>query len=152
MEFTITAVAADVADGLRADIEAGRVPAQRRVHEDRGAPCRQCLRVNEPGEAMLLFTYQPFRGDSPYAVPSPVFLHAEPCATHVGGELPAFVREGGLRAVRSYDAAHAIHEGEAVPAEEVASTIERLLDDKCAAYVHVHCAVNGCFTFRADRV
>ena len=144
-------MAADVADGLRAGIEAGRLPAERRVHEDRGAPCRQCLRVNEPGEEMLLLTYQPFRGESAYAVPSPVSLHAEPCPTYVGRNLPAFVREGGLRAVRSYDAAHAIHEGEVVPAEKVTSTIERLLDDERAAYVHVHCAVNGCFTFRADR-
>ncbi|HEX4905565.1 MAG TPA: DUF1203 domain-containing protein [Acidimicrobiales bacterium] len=151
MDFTISGVTSAVADGLRADIEAGRVPAERRVHEDRGAPCRQCLRVNEPGETMLLFTFQPFRGESPYAVPSPVFLHAEPCSTYVGRELPAFVREGGLRAIRSYDAAHAIHDGEVVPAEKVASTIERLLDDERAAYVHVHCAVNGCFTFRADR-
>ena len=152
MDFTITAMASDVADGLRADIEAGRLPARRRVHEDRGAPCRHCLRVNEPGEEMLLFTDQPFLGDSPYAVPSPVFLHAQPCSTAVGGEVPAFVREGGLRAVRSYDAAHAIHEGEVVAADKLASTIERLLDDERAAYVHVHCAVNGCFTFRADRV
>ena len=59
---------------------------------------------------------------------------------------------GGLRAVRSYDTAHAIHEGEVVAADKLASTIERLLDDERAAYVHVHCAVNGCFTFRADRI
>ena len=151
MDFTITAMASDVADRLRADISAGLVPAQRRVHEEAGAPCRQCLRVNDPGEEMLLFTYQPFLGDSPYAVPSPVFLHAMPCATYAGSALPAFVRKGGLRAIRSYDAGHAIHEGEVVPADKVESVISRMLDDERAEYVHVHCAVNGCFTFRADR-
>jgi hypothetical protein len=101
---------------------------------------------------MLLFTYQPFVGESAYAVPSPVFLHADPCVRHdPAGGIPAFVEEGGLRAVRSYDRGHAIVDGEVTPGAGVAATIDRLLLEERADYVHVHCATYGCFTFRADR-
>ena len=151
MDLTITAPSAATADALRADVAADVLAAQRVVLTERDAPCRQCLQLGEPGEEMLLLTYQPFRGESPYAVPSPVFLHAEPCDTYAASDLPAFVRDGGLRAIRSYDADHAIVEGAVVSPAEIVSTIGRLLDHERAAYVHVHCAVNGCFTFRADR-
>ncbi len=151
MDVTITAIDPATADALRADVAAGRLPAQRRTLTEADAPCRQCLQLGEPGEEMLLLTYQPFRGASPYAVPSPIFLHARPCATYDERDLPAFVRDGGPRAVRSYDDEHAIVDGAVADAGNVMATIGMLLHHDRAAYVHVHCAVNGCFTFRADR-
>lgn len=151
MDVTITAIDPVTADALRAGVAAGRLPAQRRILTEAVAPCRQCLRLGAPGEEMLLLTYQPFRGESAYAVPSPIFLHAEPCDTYAASDLPAFVRDGGLRAIRSYDAGHAIVDGAVVAPAEILGAIGRLLDDERSEYVHVHCAVNGCFTFRADR-
>ena len=151
MDFTITAMTTATADACRADFAAGRLPGRRVVLDEPGAPCRHCLRPGETGEEMLLFTYQPFVGDSPYAVPSPIYLHAEPCARHdpMSG-VPELARVG-LRAVRSYDAAHELLEGEVVDGNDIESMITRLLADDRAAYLHVHSATAGCFTCRVDR-
>ena len=65
----------EAGEELRRRITDGRLSARRVVLDEPGAPCRQCLQPGTVGEEMLLFTYQPFRGDSPYAVPSPIFLH-----------------------------------------------------------------------------
>jgi hypothetical protein len=149
MDIAIRPIDDETGARLRADIEAGTVPAEERVGA--GMPCRQCLRLSEHGETMHLLTYQPFTGSSPYAVPSPVFLHAEPCRAHEPTSVPAFVRTGGLRTVRSYDERHAIVDGAVVEGADVERAIADLLADDRAAYVHAHCAVNGCFTFRAER-
>jgi hypothetical protein len=151
MDFTITPVDTDTATALRMDIAGGRVAAERVVLDEPGAPCRQCLRPGEVGELMVLFTYQPFRGDSPYAVPSPIYLHADPCTSYDRvTEVPPIARPG-LRTVRSYDAGHRLLDGEVVPGAEIEATIGQLLDDDRAAYLHVHSATAGCFTCRVDR-
>jgi hypothetical protein len=149
MELTITPITDDAAAGLRADIEAGRIPAKHRTGA--GMPCRQCLRPTSDGESAYLFTYQPFLGTSPYTVPSPIFLHVEPCGAHDRHRIPTFVEQGDLRTLRSYSERHAIVEGKVVAGTEVERTIADLFEDDRASYVHVHDAVNGCFTFRADR-
>lgn len=150
MDFVLTPIDDATAATVRADIAGRRIPAETRTGT--GMPCRQCLRpTTRDDEAAYLFTYQPFTGTSPYTVPSPVFLHVEPCASHDPGQLPAFVVDGGLRTVRSYDSNHAIVDGAVVTGADVESAIATLLVDDRAAYVHAHCAVNGCFTFRADR-
>src|SRR5689334_12623627 len=43
-------------------------------------PCRRCLRDAEPGERLVLLSYDPFLGDSPYRQAGPIFVHAEPCS------------------------------------------------------------------------
>lgn len=151
MDFTITAMSTTTAEALRDDIAESRMAARRMVLDEPGAPCRHCLQPGDVGEEMLLFTYQPFQGSSPYAVPSPVFLHADPCSRYrASSEIPALVRSG-LRAVRSYDAAHDLIDGDVVPGTGIESLIERLLLDDRAEYLHVYSGSAGCFTCRVDR-
>ena len=149
MDIVITAMPTEAADRVRAQPDARRVT----VGPDHdGGPCRHCLRLGRPGETLLLVTYKPFAGDSPYAVPSPVFVHADHCDRYAEvDEVPAFARDGGLRSVRAYDARHDLVDGDVVAGIEIASTAERLLKDERVAYLHAHAAVEGCFTFRIDR-
>jgi hypothetical protein len=151
MDFVITPMPTPTAEQLRADVGAGRRPATRVALDGPGGPCRHCLRLGAAGEELLLLTYQPFLGEGPYAVPSPIFLHAEPCARYsASDEIPPFARDG-LRAARSYDAANRLIDGEVVAGATLESTIERLLANDRADFVHVHSADAGCFTFRVDR-
>ena len=142
-----TAMPSDAAERFRAQPDARRIV----VGPDAGGPCRHCLRLGAPGETLLLVTYDPFTGTSPYAVPSPVFVHADSCERHVARELPAFVATGGLRSIRAYDANHDLVDGDVVTGDEVEDTAARLLKDDRVAYLHAHAAVEGCFTFRVDR-
>ncbi len=152
MDFTITPVDSATARACRDEIATGRRQGRRVTLDSNGAPCRHCLRAGQVGETMLLFMYQPFTGDGPYAVPSPVFLHAEPCDRYAPtNEVPALLHSG-LRAVRSYDVDHDLIDGDVVAGGDVESLIVRLLQDDRADYLHVHSATAGCFTRRIDRV
>ena len=151
MPFMITAIDSATAQQCRDEVAAGTRIGRRVTLEEPGAPCRHCLRPGEVGEEMLLFTYQPFTGAGPYAVPSPIFLHAAGCEPYrTRGEIPALLRNG-LRAVRSYDDRHDLIDGEVVTGANLEATIERLLGDDRAVYLHVHSATAGCFTCRIDR-
>jgi hypothetical protein len=151
MDFTITPLDTETATALRMDIAGGRISAERVVLQEPGAPCRQCLQPGGTGDLMLLFTYQPFRGTSAYAVPSPIYLHADPCTSYDRvTEVPPIARPG-LRAVRSYDASHRLLDGEVVAGTEIETAIYQLLADKRTEYLHVHSATAGCFTCRVDR-
>jgi hypothetical protein len=149
--FTVTPVESQAAHQLRGRIADGRLAARRIVLDEAGAPCRQCLQPGKVGEEMLLFTYQPFRGDSPYAVPSPIFLHAEACQSYNDADrLPELV-VGASRNVRSYDTNHGLVDGEVAEGEDVESYIAKLLGNPKADYIHLYSATAGCFTCRIDR-
>jgi hypothetical protein len=151
MSYVVKPISAGSAAALRADVASGRLAARRVLVDGPGAPCRSCLREADPGETVLLFTYQPFRGESPYAVPSPVFLHEQSCtAFDPAAGVPPLLR-AGQRAVRSYDAEHNLLEGEVAQGVDVDALIEQLLGDRRAAYLHVYSATAGCFTCRVDR-
>src|SRR4051794_31844167 len=60
------------------DVEAGARGARHRAADDR-PPCRRCLRDAEPGEPLVLASYDPFTVRSPYAGEGPVFVHADGC-------------------------------------------------------------------------
>ena len=150
MPFTVTAIDSATAQICRDEVASGTRPGRRVTLDEAGAPCRHCLRPGQIGEDMVLFTYQPFAGDGPYTVPSPIFLHAEGCDPYDDrDELPALLRHG-LRAVRSYDDQHDLIDGDVVAGTDLEVAIDRLLNDDRAAYLHVHSATAGCFTCRID--
>ena len=94
----------------------------------------------------------PFRGESPYAARSPVYVHAERCAGHSEepGAIPEMLR-GRLLSVRAYDGTHMLTGTEVLAGTELEGAIERLLGDAAGAYVHVHFAGPGCYACRIDR-
>ena len=70
-----------------------------------GFPCRHCLRLAEPGEIMLLGSYDLPRPRGIYWTPSPIFLHQAPCSRAVAdNEIAPIVRANALVSVRAYDA------------------------------------------------
>ncbi|KAI0483874.1 hypothetical protein F4859DRAFT_512510 [Xylaria cf. heliscus] len=119
------------------------------------APCRRCLQDSVVGEEMLLISYDPFLGDSPYRGATAIFVHSAPCAPAVfpasGGILPEQQRRRVL-AVRSYDGDHMMQGFEIVDGDRLLETCEKLLgDDTTAEYCHVHYAGPGCFAVRVEK-
>ena len=148
MRFKVTALDSMAAETYRDSSRVAPVP------DGRSRSSSPVLRAGTAfpgaiGEEMLLLTHQPFTGDSPYAVPSPIFIHAGACARYeTPDELPLLLRNG-LRAVRSYDRRHDLIDGEVVAGADLESSIERLFEDERAVYLHIHSATAGCFTCRA---
>jgi hypothetical protein len=112
-------------------------------------PCRRCLQDAEPGEPLLLTSYDPFRGASPYAGAGPVYVHERACTTFAGGEIPDQLTRR-LLSVRAYDEGHMLVDADVTEGTELESVAGRLLASPGAAYLHVHNARPGCFAARID--
>jgi hypothetical protein len=127
-------------------------PAAVRVIADapNSYPCRRCLRDAEPGEALLLLSYDPFRGESPYSGPGPIYVHEHACAPWDGEGIPDQLARRML-SVRAYDERHMLVDADVVDGRELEPAAERLLGASGAVYVHVHNARPGCFAARVDR-
>ena len=76
-----------------------------RVEEPNAYPCRRCLQDGEVGETMLLLSYDPFVGASPYSGPGPIYVHDGDCATFDGDDIPDQLTRR-LLSVRAYDERH----------------------------------------------
>ena len=118
------------------------------VTEPHAFPCRRCLTDAEPGERVLLLSYDPWLVDSPYRQPGPVFVHADPCTTAVVDVLPEQQRRR-LLSVRAFDG-----DGMALDAFVVAGSeldLDAVLAGDGVDFVHLHNAGPGCFAARVDR-
>lgn len=119
-----------------------------RVDKPNAYPCRRCLQDGEVGETMLLCSYDPFVGGSPYSGPGPIYVHDRDCAAFVGDAIPDQLTRR-LLSVRAYDDRHMLVDADVVEGVELEGTAERLL--RGATYLHVHNARPGCFAARIDR-
>ena len=150
--FRIVPIRTEIADAARRQAETG-APDHVVVTADApdGYPCRHCLRWAEPGQRMVLFPFAAIAAGRPYSESGPIFVHAEPCeryaATH---EFPPAFREG--RALRAYNAQHAIIAAEVANGEGPEAVIERFLRRPETAFVHVRSASHGCYTMEIERI
>jgi Protein of unknown function (DUF1203) len=134
--------------------EARRSPAAMPPAADDGPyPVRCCLTDARDSTGVVLTSVMPFRGESPYAVASPVYVHAGRCRGHAEepGAVPEMLRDR-LLSVRAYDGAHMLTGTEVVRGTGLEGAIDRLLGDAPEAYLHVHFAGPGCFACRIDRM
>lgn len=135
------------------DLAAGTV---RRVVADvsPGFPCRRCLRDAAVGEGLVLLSYDPFLGTSPYRQPGPVYVHEGACAPDGSLSLADGVPEqlaSRLLSVRAFDGEHGMVDASVTAGGELAQVAGRLLGRDGVAYLHVHNAGPGCFAVRVDR-
>ena len=145
--FTVHALPEGVADEARRSPDT--VPA---VAGDGPYPVRCCLRDVDDAADVVLASVMPFRGESPYAARSPVYVHAERCDGPADERhtVPAMLR-GRVLSVRAYDGSHMLTGTEVLPGRDLEAAIERLLGGEPGAYLHVHFAGPGCFACRIDR-
>ncbi|WP_237217036.1 DUF1203 domain-containing protein [Falsiroseomonas oryziterrae] len=120
------------------------------------APCRHCLRYAEPGEAMLLGSFDLPRPHGIYWTPSPVFLHAHDCPRFEaeGVVAPTATGPDTIVSVRSYDAAGmCLYDlGQVCRGPEVEAPLLRALADARTAFVNIHTARPGCWLATAERL
>jgi hypothetical protein len=126
-----------------------------RIVDGPGFPCRHCLRLGEPGERMLLGSYDLPRPQGVYWTPSPIFLHAQDCPRFtVEDEIAPIVLAPGIVSVRSYDAAQmclydlgAISEG-----PDVAPILARAVADPRTRFINIHTARPGCLLTAVEKL
>jgi hypothetical protein len=118
------------------------------VDEAHAYPCRRCLRDAEVGEVVVLCSYDPFLGESPYSGAGPIYVHERDCTPFEGDGLPDQLTRR-LLSVRAYDERHMLTDADVIEGSGLADAAERLLQG--ASYLHVHNARPGCFAARIER-
>jgi len=135
------------------DAELARHGAVRRIADDRkpGYPCRISLTDSQPGDELILVNYEHHAVDSPYRMRFAIYVRKGEQTYDRVDEVPAQLRLRSL-AVRAFDTDAMMLGWELVEAGgDLEATIERLLSDPRAAYLHVHYAAAGCYAAKVER-
>jgi hypothetical protein len=116
-----------------------------------GEPLRCCLRDARPGEALILFGYEPPIGKSPYREIGAVFAHSEPCAGPAanGGYPPEW--RGRRQVLRAYDRRGWIRDASVHDGSDPEGEIARFLADGEVVQLHSRNVAYGCFMFVVTR-
>lgn len=117
-----------------------------------GFPDRVTLDDAPLGETLLLVNHPHQPGDSPYRASGAVYLRQgmTGAARFVNEVPPALARR--TLSIRAYSARHLLAGAELMEGRDAAPTIQRLLERKDVAYLHVHYAAYGCYAARVDRL
>lgn len=117
-------------------------------------PLRCCLRKARDGERIVLISYQPLSGPSPWAEAGPVYVHADVCSGYPEpGRLPVGLLKSA-RVLRSYDAEGRLlydRMARVDGPEECERELKQLLAHDEVDVVHVRAALSQCFTFEVRR-
>ena len=151
MSFRIQGLAAERFTHLftMSDAELAAAGAVRRV-ADEGSPCRVSLTDATPGEEVILVNYEHHPVDSPYRMRFAIFVRAGETTFDQLDTVPEQLR-GRMLAVRAFDVAGMMVAFELTKGSTVEQSIERLLADERAAYLHIHFAAPGCYAAKVVR-
>jgi hypothetical protein len=155
-DFRCIPIGSDIAARFRITgrDEAGNELRPRQPGPDSRCPCRHCLGYGEPGQTMLLGSYNLPRPRGVYWTPSPIFVHAASCRRYDRvNHIPEIVR-GSLVSVRAYDADdQCLYDlGHVAEGTEIDDPLRRALADRRTAFVNIHTAKPGCLLCSVERL
>jgi hypothetical protein len=117
-----------------------------------GEPLRCCLRNAGPGEAILLFGYEPLLPASPYREIGAVFAHAHRCAGPVdGGGYPSEWRNQP-QVLRAYDQRGWISDAQTHDGTDPELAITKMLENEAVVEIHSRNVAYGCYMFLIRRL
>ena len=115
-----------------------------------GFPCRVSLADADVGDELLLVPFEHHATTSPYRASGPIWVRRA-AREHVVLDRVPEVLERRVLSVRAYDEAGMMATADVVDGRELAAHLERVLDRRDVAYVHVHYAKPGCFACTVTR-
>ncbi len=150
--FRVVPITAALTDSVRNTLTSPQYGHPAHVELASGyGPCRSCLRQFRAGEEQrVLFTYNPFDGLDAYPSPGPVFIHAEACAPFSDTRFPEELRNLPLT-LEAYGKDRWVVARERPQADEIESSIGKLLDTAGVEYIHIRNSEAGCFIARIER-
>ena len=120
--------------------------------EPHSAPCRVSLQDAEPGESLLLLSFEHQPATSPFRAAGPIFVREAALQSFdCVDEVPAAIQRRTISA-RAYDRDAMMLEGDLVEGTDLAPLLERWFERPEIDVVHLHYARRGCFAARAERV
>jgi hypothetical protein len=155
MSFRISSLPVEPFQSLfgLSDEELMKHGARRAVADEKpGFPCRVTLADAEPGESLLLLSYQHLdEQSSPYRAKGPIFVReTAKVGRDVVDAVPDYLARR-LLSVRAYDRGGMMLEADVVDGRELSPMIERMFAIEGVDYLHAHFARRGCYAARIDR-
>jgi len=123
--------------------------AVRRI-ADGPRPCRVSLTDAAPGDELILVNYEHHAVASPYRMRFAIYVRAGETTFDAVDHVPEQLRKRTL-AVRGFDGDGMMTGWELTEGTKLEQSVERLLSDPRAAYLHVHFAAPGCYAARIER-
>jgi hypothetical protein len=151
--FRVLPIDSKLAEAVRSTLKSPQYGHPAHVELAAGyGPCRACLKQFRTGEEeRILFTYNPFENLDSYPSPGPVFIHAESCSNYEDHRaFPEELRSLPLT-LEAYGENRWIVARERPPADEIESSVERLLQASGVHYIHIRNTEAGCFIARIER-
>lgn len=121
------------------------------VAEDEDYPCRIALAGAPVGDRLLLVNHVHQPAASPYRSAHAIYVAES--SRHAGyfvGTIPD-VMQRRLLSVRAFNAEHMIIAADVVAGGAADGLVTAMLEDRRAAYLHVHFAKRGCFAATVRR-
>ena len=150
-----TALETDIVRNLQSGApDANGQPAERKVSDGAGNPCRHCLRDIPAGHEMLVLAHRPFESVQPYSEVGPIFLCADPCQrAEDTNTLPEILTSSPDYLIKGYGSDERIvyGTGAVVAQKALSQRIDSVLKDPRVRFVHVRSARNNCYQARAER-
>jgi uncharacterized protein DUF1203 len=115
-----------------------------------GYPCRVSLTDSQPGDELILVSYEHHDVGSPYRMRFAIYVRKGEETYDKVDEVPEQLRLRTL-AVRAFDADAMMAGWELVEGRDLEAAIERLFANPRAAYLHVHYAAPGCYAAGVER-
>ena len=151
--YRVVAVGDRIADAVRKTLRSPGYghPAHSELATGHG-PCRQCLRAFAVGkDRRILFTYDSFYGRETLPLPGPVFIHEHDCERYPeDGGFPVDMLSHRLT-LNAYARGRRLISQGYVCNGVVEPELERLLQIRDVAYVHVRDTDAGCYDFCIER-
>jgi hypothetical protein len=151
--FRVLPIDSKLAEAVRSTLKSPQYGHHAHVELAAGyGPCRACLKQFRTGEEeRILFTYNPFENLDSYPSPGPVFIHAESCPSYDAPQVfPEELRPLPLT-LEAYGENRWIVARERPSANEIESSVERLLQTSGVHYIHIRNTEAGCFIARIER-
>jgi hypothetical protein len=137
---------------LLSDEELEERGARRTIADEKpGFPCRVSLTDAEPGERLILLSYDHLPAHSPYRARGPIFVREAAMQAFDGTDKLPDVFRGRLLSVRAYDADGMMLDADVVEGADAERLIERFLARDDVDMLHVHYARRGCYACRVER-
>ena len=152
--YRVVAIGDRVADAVRKTLRSPGYghPAHTEVATGYG-PCRQCLKTFAVGsDRRILFTYDSFYGRESFPLPGPVFIHEHDCDRYpedAGFPVDMLTHRLTLNA---YGSGRRLVAQRYVSNGLVEPELQRLLQDRDVAYIHVRDTEAGCYDFSIERM
>jgi len=115
-------------------------------------PCRVSLEDAEPGEEVILLSYEHHKTDSPYRSSGPIYIRKNSTTARLDvNEIPKML-DHRLLSLRAYAKNGMMKQALVAEGNSLRAALYTILDNPGIQYIHIHNAKPGCYNCPVERV